>query len=171
MAEKKNVISQILSAAYTIIMFLCKMMLVMDVVITAVAVAGRYISFIPDPKWSEEVVLTLMIYMALIGSALAVRNQSHIRITAFDRYLPARVLKWIDVFDDLVVLVFSLIMVFSGWKYATTLGAKGFYVSLPKLSKFWLYACVPIAGLSVAVFQLEILVKHIKVALNKEVGV
>ena len=44
------------------------------------------ISFIPDPSWSEEVVLTLMSYMAVLSAALAIRRKAHIRMTAFDRF-------------------------------------------------------------------------------------
>ena len=45
---------------YRAVLFLCKLLLVVDILITSMAVAGRYISFIPDPAWSEEVVLTCM---------------------------------------------------------------------------------------------------------------
>ena len=45
---------------YRAVLFLCKLLLVVDILITTMAVAGRYIPFIPDPAWSEEVVLTCM---------------------------------------------------------------------------------------------------------------
>lgn len=73
---------------YRAVLFLCKLLLVVDILITSMAVAGRYISFIPDPAWSEEVVLTCMSYMAVLSAALAIRRGAHIRMTAFDRYLP-----------------------------------------------------------------------------------
>ena len=52
---------------YKIVMFICKLLLVADILITTMSVCGRYISFIPDPAWSEEVVLTLMSYMAVLS--------------------------------------------------------------------------------------------------------
>ena len=71
---------------YSIVMFACKLLLVTDILITTMAVAGRYISFIPDPSWSEEVVLTCMAYMAVLSAALAIRRGAHIRMTALDSY-------------------------------------------------------------------------------------
>ena len=50
---------------YKIMLFICKLLLIADILITTMSVAGRYISFIPDPAWSEEIVLTLMAYMAV----------------------------------------------------------------------------------------------------------
>ena len=43
--------------AYQFVMFVCKLLLVADILITCMSVVGRYVSFIPDPAWSEEVVL------------------------------------------------------------------------------------------------------------------
>ena len=40
---------------YQIIMFICKILLVADIGITSVAVLGRYVPFMPDPAWSEEI--------------------------------------------------------------------------------------------------------------------
>jgi TRAP-type C4-dicarboxylate transport system permease small subunit len=75
---------------YKIVLFICKILLIADIAITSMAVAGRYIPFIPDPAWSEEIVLTLMAYMAVLSAALAIRRNAHIRMTAFDRFLPKK---------------------------------------------------------------------------------
>ena len=64
---------------HRIILFICKILLIADIIITTWAVAGRYIPFITDPKWSEEIVLTLMVYMAVLSATLAIRKRSHIR--------------------------------------------------------------------------------------------
>ena len=69
---------------YKIVMFICKVLLIVDILITTMAVCGRYISFIPDPAWSEQVVLTCMIYMAVLSATLAIRRNAHIRMTALD---------------------------------------------------------------------------------------
>ena len=64
---------------YKIVLFICKLLLTADLVITSVCVVGRYVPFVPDPAWSEEVVLTLMSYMAVLSAALAIRRNAHIR--------------------------------------------------------------------------------------------
>jgi len=145
-----------------IVMVICKLLLIADILITSMAVAGRYISFIPDPAWSEEIVLTLMSYMAVLSAAIAIRKGTHIRMTAFDRYLPKGVLKALDILADFAVLVLAYYMVRYGWQYTNTLGAKGSYVSIPTLSTFWKYLPVPMAGVAMIVFELEALYNHIK---------
>ena len=153
---------------YRVVLFLCKLLLVVDILITTMAVAGRYISFIPDPAWSEEVVLTCMSYMAVLSAALAIRRGAHIRMTAFDRYLPAKVVKSLDIIADLAVLALAVIMITVGWKYATGIGSKGTYVSMPKVSRFWMYFPVPLAGVAMLVFEVEAFFNHVKSFFVKE---
>ena len=166
--DKLDKIKPIYDMIYKVILFICKILLILDIVITSMAVAGRYISFIPDPSWSEEVVLTFMAYMAVLSAALAIRRGAHIRMTALDNYLPKTLIKFLDILADVAVLLLALVMIVVGWQYATGLGAKGFYTSIPKLSKFWMYFPVPLAGVAMLVFEIESLYNHIKGIFVKE---
>lgn len=154
--------------AYKLVLFVCKLLLIGDIAITSMAVLGRYIPFIPDPAWTEDIVLTLMSYMAVLSAALAIRRGAHIRMTAFDVYLPKWLLKALDIFADLAVLALAIFMITTGWKYATGIGAKGTYISLPKLSRFWMYFPIPVAGAAMLVFELEAIYNHIKGIFVKE---
>lgn len=168
-------------AVYKVFLFICKILLVADILITSYAVLGRYcqqlsrnvpalsfLSIITDPSWTEELVLTAMSYMAVLSAALAIRRGAHIRMTAFDRYLPKKLIMVLDVLADVAVLALGVIMLVVGWQYATTLGSRGYYVSLPKLSRFWMYFPVPLAGLAMIVFELESLFNNIKKFYVKE---
>lgn len=166
--KKIDKIKPLYDLTYKAVLTLCKLLLIADILITGFAVAGRYVSFIPDPSWSEEVVLTLMAYMAVLSAALAIRRRAHIRMTAFDRYLPAGLIKALDILADLCVLGLAFVMVIVGWKYASTIGAKGMYVSMPKLSRFWMYFPIPVAGAAMIIFELEALYNHLKELFIKE---
>lgn len=170
-------------AVYKAVMVICKLLLIADILITSYAVAGRLIGgiqlgngkflrdvvfFLDDPAWSEEIVLTLMSYMAVLSAALSIRTNSHIRMTALDQYLPKKLVMVLDVVSDIAVLILGIIMLVIGTQYATTLGARGFYVSLPKLSKFWQYLPIPVAGFAMIVFEIEALIGNLKKFFVKE---
>ena len=158
-------IERVFDKVYAFVMVLCKLFLIADVIITSYAVLGRYVGkyipFLDDPSWSEEIVLTCMVYMAFLSAALAIRKGTHIRMTSLDIYLPKKLLFVLDLLAYLLVLAFSLILVFEGFKFATTVGARVSYTSLPWLSKFWQYAPVPLAGIAMVLFQLEVICKHL----------
>ena len=166
--DKLDKLKPVYDMIYKVILFICKILLILDIAITSMAVAGRYISFIPDPAWSEEVVLTFMAYMAVLSAALAIRRGAHIRMTALDNFLPKGLVKFLDILSDVAVLLLAMVMIVVGWQYATGLGAKGFYTSIPKLSKFWMYFPVPLAGVAMLVFEIEALYNHIKNIVVKE---
>lgn len=75
--------------------------------------------------------LTLMSYMAVLSAALAIRRNAHIRMTAFDAYLPKNVIKVLDILADVAVFILAIVMIIVGFSYATGIGAKGNYVSMP----------------------------------------
>lgn len=166
--EKIDKIKPAYDITYKVVMFICKVLLIADIAITSMSVAGRYIPFIPDPAWSEEVVLTCMSYMAVLSAALAIRRGAHIRMTALDPYLPKTLVKILDIIADLAVLILAVIMITVGWKYASGIGSKGTYVSMPKVSRFWMYFPVPLAGVAMLIFELEALYNHIKGFFVKE---
>lgn len=153
---------------YKIVLFICKLLLTADLVITSVCVVGRYVPFVPDPAWSEEVVLTLMSYMAVLSAALAIRRNAHIRMTAFDQYLPKSVIRALDILADVAVLILGVVMITVGFSYAVQIGAKGNHVSMPSVSKFWMYFPIPLAGIAMVVFEIEAVYNHIKGIFVKE---
>jgi TRAP-type C4-dicarboxylate transport system permease small subunit len=138
------------------------MFLITDIIITSMVVAGRYITFIPSPTWGEEIILTLMAYMAVLSAALAIRRKAHIRMTAFDKYLPEKLVIFLDILSDIAVLVLAVIMIVIGWRYALQIGSKGTYISMPTVSRFWMYLPIPVAGIAMFIFQIEVLLNNIK---------
>lgn len=166
-----------------IVMFICKLLLIADICIVGYSVAGRLIGgielpsgqfirdivpFLKDPSWTEEVVLTLMSYMAVLSAALAIRHEKHIRMDAFDVFIPKKVLLVLDILADVAVLVLGVIMLVVGWKYAYTIGSRGTYVSMMWLSRFWMYFPVPLAGLAMVIFEIERILEHLKKAFVKK---
>ena len=154
--------------AYKIVMVICKLLLIADICVVSLTVLGRYVPFIPDPTWNEEITLTLMSYMAVLSAALAIRRGAHIRMTSFDRYLPKGLVNFLDVAADIGVIILAIIMISVGWSYANGIGAKGFYPSLPWLSKRVMYMPIPIAGIAMLVFELESLVNNVLKLMGKE---
>jgi len=151
-----------------IVLNICKVLLIVDIFITCMSVTGRYVPFVPDPAWSEEVVLSCMSYMAVLSAALAIRRSSHIRMTALDGYLPKKMIRILDLLADVAVLILAFIMITVGWKYARTIGGRGTYVSMPQVSRFWMYFPIPLAGVAMVIFEVELIYNHIKAIVLKE---
>ena len=92
-------IKPVYDVAEKVLMIICKLLLIADILIVSYNVWGRcctelaskhpdtvlrVLGVFTDPAWTEEVILTLMSYMAVLAAALAIRHNAHIRMTALD---------------------------------------------------------------------------------------
>ena len=146
---------------YKIVLFTCKLLLIGDIVITAWSVAGRYLPFISAPHWGEEMVLTLMVYMAVLSATLAIRKKAHIRMTSFDKYLSKKAIKISDILADIAVMILGIVLIVSGISLCSSpLASLGTYASITGLSKFWQFLSIPVAGLGMVIFELEQVFLH-----------
>ena len=163
--KKLEKVKPVYDWTYKIMLFICKLLLIGDIVITSVTVAGRYFPFFTAPHWGEEMVLTLMVYMAVLSATLAIRKRSHIRMTAFDKYLPKKMLLVLDLLADIAVLALGVVLLIEGLDVIKPTGniarfAK--YSALPNLSQIWMYLPVAIAGVGMIIFELEQVFLHIE---------
>ena len=163
--KKLEKIKPVYDWTYKIMLFICKLLLIGDIIVTSVTVAGRYIPGFTAPHWGEEMVLTMMAYMAVLSATLAIRKRSHIRMTAFDKYLPKKLLLSLDLLADIAVLALGVVLLVEGLKVISPTGniakfAK--YSSLPNLSQIWMYLPVAVAGVSMVIFELEQVFLHIE---------
>jgi len=153
----------VFDVADTVVMVICKCLLLADIFITCLSVLGRFVPFIPDPAWTEEVVLTLMSYLAVLSAAIAIRHNAHIRMTAFDRYLPKNLVKTLDLLADVAVIALGFVMLVIGRRYALNMfKIHGTYASMPWLSRFYMYLPIPVAGCAMIIFGLETVYNHVK---------
>ena len=77
-------------------------------------------------------------------------------MTAFDKYLPDKLVKILDLVADIAVFALGIIMLVYGIKVCQSpLARFGRYESIPTLSRFWMYLPIPVAGGSMAIFELE----------------
>ncbi len=67
--------------------------------------------------WSEELVREVIIYTTLIGCSAAVKNRSMIKIDATVQLLPKLKVP-LTYFSNIVMLIFSLLVLVLGWKMA-----------------------------------------------------
>ena len=107
--------------------------------------------------------LTFMAYMAVLSATLAIRKRAHIRMTAFDTYLPKKVLLVSDLLADIAVMALGVVLIIYGIRFCNSpLSIRGKYASLPNLSKFWQYLPIPVAGVGMIVFELEQVFQHLE---------
>lgn len=110
--------------------------------------------------WSEELIRLMFIWICYLGWIFATKNGSHITITAFVSKLNPTAQRVLDIFNALLVVLFSFLMVWYGI-LMTKIGARGLAVTLP-INFAVVYVICPIANLFILCYQIIRLVNLFK---------
>ena len=111
-----------------------------------------------DPLvWSEEAIQLIYVWVCYLGWAIAERRDSHIRITVLLNALPERGRKWLQVFNHVVCIVFSVLMVFYGIRLVG-IGAKRTAISF-KLNYAVVYLMGPISNFLIILYEIAGLIE------------
>jgi TRAP-type C4-dicarboxylate transport system permease small subunit len=105
------------------------------------------------PRWGEEVALECMVWFALLSSSLAIWDDRHIRVTAWDMTLSKKALRILDLVAHVMLFVIIVLI---------------FYYSIPLLrivarsrmsgtgiSYVYLYGAVPVSSVFMLIATME----------------
>ncbi|WPJ96267.1 TRAP transporter small permease [Coraliomargarita algicola] len=127
-------------------------------------VASRYLLG-HQARWSEELARLLMVWLALLGAALASREGQHLGLDVVVRQWTADVQRWAGVVVQLFVLVFAvIIMAWGGGQLVAARFESGQLLPALDISRAWFYLALPVSGLLVSCFSLERLLDALRSA-------
>lgn len=150
-------VTKFFDIVYNFFMLLCKIFFIGMVVVISYVVFGRYI-LSKTPSWGEELALLCMVYMSMISAALAIRNDTHIRMTLIDFILPKKVVEFAKCFAQVGIFIFSWFMIIYGWNFAILMG-KSQMTGL-RIKSMYLYMAIPIAGVALCLMEMERLIHY-----------
>ena len=103
--------------------------------------------------WSEELAKYVFIWLGLFGSALVFGEGGHIAIDFVVRKMPTKPQRVVAVFVQLIIIVFSvLVLINGGWKISALAWNQNL-TGLP-LNVGWLYMALPISGVLTVLYSI-----------------
>jgi TRAP-type C4-dicarboxylate transport system permease small subunit len=145
-----------MTAALNFILIVAVAVLVFDVVW---GVFSRYVMG-GQTKWTEELARFLLIWVALLGGAVAFSTKGHLGIDGFTEKFHPDVKKLMAVFAHLVVLFFAVAVFLYGGSHVVA-NALAMDQTTPALGwkMGYVYLALPISGLFMVLFTIENLVE------------
>ena len=95
--------------------------------------------------WSEEVVREVIMYTTFVGCSVAVKNRSMIKIDALYQLVPGARFS-LSIFSNLVILAFSVMMIYYGTEMAKLQVATNQTTVILQIPIVYLYAFLPLTG-------------------------
>lgn len=143
MEKLKRIWNPIDRVVFTALKYLCAAMLAALILIVFYIFIGRYVLH-DSPMWGEPLSLLLLTWMSILGSALVLRTDEHLRVTMFDEKMTKSQLFLTDILSLVCVLAFSVFLIVYGvqlMKQARTNTIAG--INVPYA---WMYASLPVTG-------------------------
>jgi tripartite ATP-independent transporter DctM subunit len=128
--------------------FVAAALLVVMIAMILANVTSRYLLSTPI-IWADEIASLSFLWLAMLGAALAIDRNDHLRLTILLPLFPARVRPFVTTFALLLVAVFLLVMLRPAFEYAY----EESYVTSPALELPMTYraAALPVGMLLMAI--------------------
>ena len=146
------------------VLIIAVFVLVVDVIW---GVFSRYVMG-AQSDWTEELARFLLVWISLLGGAVAFGEKAHLGVDYFVGLFDSSVKKWMSVFSQLIVLFFAIsIFLVGGSKVVMdTLQMEQITPALG-IQQGYVYLALPIAGIFMIIFTFENILELI---LNEDQG-
>ena len=110
--------------------------------------------------WTEELATNLMIWVGLLGAAVALNHKAHLGIDYFVGRLPLKKQIYTETFGYLAVALFSVFVMFFGGLQLVTMTFRLGQVS-PSLGvpMGYVYLAIPVAGVFLTIYSDEFFIE------------
>ena len=137
---------------YRVFMFVAAIAVTLIVVSVFYQVFGRYVLEISTP-WPEETAIFCLVWGAILGMALGVRDHSHLVADLLPENLGPLLDKLLPTLTHLVHLIIAIVFIRWGSSYAE-MGLTRDSMTLG-YTMFYMYVSVPICGVAMLLFVTE----------------
>ncbi|MFO1126823.1 MAG: TRAP transporter large permease subunit [Rhodospirillales bacterium] len=119
------------------------LLVVAEIVVLLAGVIGRYVFHSPI-IWSDELASILFLWLAMLGSVVALRRGEHMRMTAFVAMGSSRTQAFLDMLALVAALTFLILILEPAYEFA----AEEIYITTPALEipNIWRAAALPIGS-------------------------
>jgi len=152
-------INQINEYINNLSIWFCNLVLATMTILTIIQVTMRYV-FTAPLTWVEELTRYQMVWLALIGSGIILRNNAHLRITFFLEKLPPKLLKVVSLLLLILASIFLLIVLI----YGITMVKEGIRIQAASIGITMVlpYLAIPVGALIMLMHTLQKIIKKMK---------
>ncbi|WP_070000265.1 TRAP transporter small permease [Cellulosilyticum sp. I15G10I2] len=159
MIKIKTILNKVLS-------FVISMLLVVMTTLVLWQVFTRYILNNPS-TFTEELVIIILIWTSFLGTAFAFGTRQHMALIFLKEKLHGKKRIMLEVFIDLLVLLFAVIILIFGGK-AITEGVFSVKTPILGISRGLIYISTVVSGVIITFYQLVNILEDLKIRDNLE---
>ncbi len=139
------------------------LVIAMIIVLTLTVLWGVFTRFIlgRQAEYTDELARVLLIWVSMIGAALAFGEKAHLGVDFFVSKLDAGARKALSILVQLIVMVLALLVfIYGGWQLSAS--QMGQILPTMAISRGLVYASIPLGGVLILIFAIENLIQILR---------
>jgi len=104
-------VAELLSA---FMMGICVIVFLIMVYAVAYGVIGRYVPFIKNPRWTQELAILCMVWLCFLGAGYAIKEGLHVRMTIINFVIPARLASFLHNCAYILLFIVNVVWIVYG---------------------------------------------------------
>lgn len=138
--------------------WICIAMMAVMILDVIWGVLTRFVLRSPS-RWTDELATFMLIWISMLGSALAHRQASHLGVTWLFERLDSRVAALVARFIHVLIIAFAgVVMVYGGYLLVQDRFRSGQVLPALGWAKAWMYMAVPVAGVFIIGYSIRELI-------------
>lgn len=144
------------------------LLMLLMVVPVLLQILSRYSEYVPRYIWTEEVARFCFVWVIMIGSMIAVRDQSHFKVDLLPQPETIRQKGFGNLIVHLAMMLMALVFAWYGYDFAL-LGLRQ-TSEMSGINMLSIYISFPLAGVTWGVFLVERIVADVRMISSNEQG-
>lgn len=113
-------------------------------------------------SWTEELSRYCMIWMTMVGTCISLRSGSQMAVVIFEKRIKGKALKILQIFDSVMVFVFSVVVMVSVTQLISKQAASGQLSPALRIPMQYVTVGIFLGMLFFSLFELEQIIRMIK---------
>ena len=88
--KRESILDRIADMISRFMIVMCIMIFAVMVFSVSYGVLGRYLPFIRNPRWTQELAILCMVWLCFLGAGYAIKEGLHVRMTIIEFLVPKK---------------------------------------------------------------------------------
>lgn len=111
---QKGTLDKIADGISTGMLILCVLVFIVMVFAVSYGVIGRYLPFVRNPRWTQELGILCMVWLCFLSAGFAIKEGLHVRMTIINYLVPKKIASLFHRCAYLLLLIINAVWVIYG---------------------------------------------------------
>lgn len=117
--REMGMLDKIAEGISAFMIMVCVLIFAVMVFSVSYGVLGRYLPFVRNPRWTQELAILCMVWLCFMGAGYAIREGLHVRMTLINFLVPKKVASFLHLMAYVLLFMVNIMWITYGAQILT----------------------------------------------------